>query len=425
MLFIYSSIQLGGIETFILRISRTRFLMGKKTKILLIANKKKNDKLLINEIKKYAEIYFIEDFYKYKFYKYLPTHLIFIKNIKFKEMTFLFEDISQIHVANSICGLLYKKISDKLNVKLPLTIGIYHSKEFTWQFKKLPYFERINRALFEKLLSISGVIFFNDKLPKKYSKYYNIEFSKINLFPLGVIENTLSLKRSEKNKKNNILKIVSVGRLVNFKTYNLYMIDIINSLKDKYNIEYYVYGDGPLHEEMFQKIKKYSLENRIFLKGSLSYDKLLDTLQEFDLFIGSGTAIIDASSLGVPSIIAIENNYEPTTYGYVSNILGFTYHEDGLYNKVPIEKVIKEFYNYNHGEIYHLKHQHIKWAEKFSMDKCVVNFENSIKQYDINQFLELKINNFQYFKYSISFFLFELLCRVKGKSSSDIIYGEN
>jgi hypothetical protein len=139
--------------------AKARFLIGKKTKVLLLDKKIKNDHYLISETEKYADIFFLEDFYKYNFNKYLPIHLLLIKNIKFQELYFLFKDISQIHVTNSICGLFYKKIADQLNLEIPLTIGIYHAKEFTWYIDKLPYFEKLNREFFRRILSSKGVIF--------------------------------------------------------------------------------------------------------------------------------------------------------------------------------------------------------------------------------------------------------------------------
>ena len=48
------------------------------------------------------------------------------------------------------------------------------------------------------------------------------------------------------------------------------------------------------------------------------------------VFVGSGTSIIESSALGIPSIIGIESNNDGETYGFFSNLRGYSYNEDNL-----------------------------------------------------------------------------------------------
>ena len=63
MVIIYSALNLGGIETFFLRLAKSRFLKGKKTKIILYIPKDLvvYDEYLYVELGKYAEIYHFND----------------------------------------------------------------------------------------------------------------------------------------------------------------------------------------------------------------------------------------------------------------------------------------------------------------------------------------------------------------------------
>ena len=47
-------------------------------------------------------------------------------------------------------------------------------------------------------------------------------------------------------------------------------------------------------------------------------------------FVGSGTALLEAAAMGIPAIIGIESDEEGLTYGLLSQLKGYSYHEKGL-----------------------------------------------------------------------------------------------
>lgn len=425
MLFIYGSLKLGGVETFYIRMAKARFRMGKKTKFLLTSNKKENEKELIDEAKKYADIYFLDDFLKFNIFTIATIHTLLIKPIRIDDLSIVFNGIEQVHVSNSIYGLLYMKINKRLKVNIPLTVGVYHAKEFTWKNKgKLPYYELCNRALFSDLLKSNLVYFFNDKLPNIYSNYY--DFGKFmtcsNVFPLGVLD-THTCQGNHIKFISHPVRIVSVGRLVSFKSYNLWMIEVINMLNSDANIEYHIYGTGPLEDEMRAKIQQYGLADKVFLKGSLSYLDFKNVISQYDIFVGSGTSIIEASGLGVPSIIGIESIKEPISYGFLCDIDGFSYNEDGLYEKFHVKDLILNFLKSSHFERKVCSEKHISWAQKFTMEACALNFERASSNVTSLTLPCSTYSNFWFrFKYSISLFSFSLICKLKKTSLSKLVY---
>ncbi len=421
MLFIYHALSLGGIETFYVRMAKARHQMGKKTKILLTDREEASDPYLLREMRKYCEVYFLNDFLKYRIYGKIIVQFLLLFPINTRKISIIFQGVQQVHVSSSIYGLFYLNIIKYLKIQIPLTIGVYHSKEFIWKSpSNLPFYELINRQLFSDLLRLKSVYFFNDKLPDIYTEYFDFEIDEKNVFPLGVIDS----KKIEIKKSciKDVLRIVSVGRLVNFKTYNLWMIDVIKSLENKINVEFYIYGSGPLEQEMIEKIERNNLKNKIFLKGSLPYSELKNTISKYDIFIGSGTVIVEASSLGIPSIVGIESEVKPVSYGFVSNISGYSYNEDNLYEKYDVEKIILDYLYLDSEKKYDVKNKHVEWAQKFSMENCVSNFEGA--NFKFNNSISLKYTGIIFkLKYTFSFIVFSLIYKLRRKKLSDSVYG--
>lgn len=113
-------------------------------------------------------------------------------------------------------------------------------------------------------------------------------------------------------------KIVSIGRLADIKTYNFYMIHVIKSLAEKnLSVHWDVYGDGPQRGAIQSAINAAGMENLIHLKGALPYSDMEKVLTEAYVFVGMGTALIEAGAGGVPCIPVIANIHIPVTYGYL------------------------------------------------------------------------------------------------------------
>ena len=135
--------------------------------------------------------------------------------------------------------------------------------------------------------------------------------------------------------------LVSIGRISFMKEYNLYMIDIVRSLREKgYDVTWSVYGEGTYEPEVRRRIKDQHLEGVIQLHGLLPYEKFWQALEDAYVFVGMGTAILEASFFGVPNVFARPYDREGWTYGPVYRLpLGYTVPLDG---SQPSLKVIDE-----------------------------------------------------------------------------------
>lgn len=111
-------------------------------------------------------------------------------------------------------------------------------------------------------------------------------------------------------------KFVSVGRLSVMKEYNLYMIDIVDELRKRgHDVTWVVYGTGRYEAEMRQRIAQKGLEKVIQLKGQIPYEEFWQAISDAYAFVGMGTAILEASFVGVPNVVATPFDREGVTNG--------------------------------------------------------------------------------------------------------------
>lgn len=376
MLFIYGALSVGGIETFFVRMAKQRHKNNLKTKIILLSEKKDSNSELLTEMLRYAEVYFVSDvFYELGF---ISKKLHLLAPIKNDVIYDLLYDVDHVHVTHGAHALLALRFLEYTDKKIYITVGFYHSKEFSWgDPSNLPYYERKNREFIFKALPKRNIYLFSESLITLYKNLLGVDLTGAKTFRIGVIERVQTKSYSTKSDFEN-LKICSVGRLVDFKTYNLWMLDVVKKFViDGFPIEYHIYGTGPLSTLINERIANLQLEKYVMLKGGLDYSQFENTVSRYDLFVGSGTSIIQASSLGVCSIIAIESNQEPTSYGFFHENCHFDYNfEHPKINKFPVIELIKEYIHMGNEEKKFLSIQHINAVEPFFMDSCSVNFDD-------------------------------------------------
>ncbi|MEZ8109567.1 glycosyltransferase [Vibrio splendidus] len=372
MLIIYGALSLGGVETFFLRIAKQRYLSGKKTKILLYHPENNNSDLL-NEVKKYAEVFNLSDVsdtpFLSKFFKLTSKY----NKLKVEK---LIDGVEQIHVFKGEDALIAYSFTSMLRVNIPISVGFYHYVYYLWGGKRVPYFERINRKFVLEFLPKQLLLLFSKDSQELYSKYTGYDYSQSNSFSIGVLDKEYSVEiLTTKEKK---IKICCVGRLVRFKTYNLSIISTVKMLIDKgYDVVLDIYGEGPLRVAMEDEIKRYNLFDSVKLKGALDYSLFDDVVSKYDIFVGTGTAIVQASALSIPSITALDNLIEARSYGFFSKVYDRQYGR----NDLPIETVdfstlIESYANSTLEEINILRLEHYNCVSRFYISSSVNSLES-------------------------------------------------
>ena len=136
-----------------------------------------------------------------------------------------------------------------------------------------------------------AMVYFSEKIQKKSRVIHNPVYLDTEDYPI--------------NPKRN-KRIVSVGRLNEQKNYKL-LIEAFSRIQDElpgWTLE--IYGEGILREQLTDLIISYSLENKVFLKGT--YRDILDKIYGAGMFImtsyyeGMPNALMEAMCLGIPVI---------------------------------------------------------------------------------------------------------------------------
>jgi glycosyltransferase involved in cell wall biosynthesis len=156
---------------------------------------------------------------------------------------------------------------------------------------------------FDRIFTVSGEVkeHFLENYPeckKKTFVFHNmLDEEKIKSF---------SLKKGGFKDDFTGVRILTVGRLVYQKGYDL-AIETMKLLKDTgYEVRWYVLGEGDLRGDLEEQIKELGLENDFILLGAKKnpypYYRQADLYAHFTRFEGKSIAIQEAQILGKPII---------------------------------------------------------------------------------------------------------------------------
>ncbi len=324
-LFIYSSLPIGGIETFFCRIAKVLSKNNHTVKFLFYGST--FDSNLLKELNKYSEIYYYRDFIHFSlfFEKRTPLIKLLAPKKSRKINSELLDGITHIH-APDFNSILFANRIIKTNSDISITTGIYHINEFYFKGNEHWYFNKINTFILNHIPP-ENVFMYNEIVQKKYNELYGNRFKNNELNTIGVdIEAFESVHIAQQN-----LRIVSIGRLTPWKKYNNAIIDVIKDYKEKgINLKYDSYGDGNELNHLRDKVAKNNLTGLIHFYPSIPYTDFQKVISNSLMFIGAGTALIEASACGLPSLIGVENEDEPVSYGFLHDTSSYTYQEKEL-----------------------------------------------------------------------------------------------
>lgn len=208
-------------------------------------------------------------------------------------------------------------------------------------------------------------------LSKNYFTYSNdlSKFkNKIILIPVG-----LKLKKNiKRNYKEKIIKILNVGRLINYKN-QIMLINIANKIDDNIKIE--IIGDGPLFKKLNNLIKNQKVKNKIHILKNINNQKLRYHFSSCDIFCFTsntraesfGISVLEALSYHKPLLI-----YNNTGSGMMdmikNNYNGFVFNdENDLINKInhiSKNKYILKKFSYNSKKLFQKNYHYKKISSK-------------------------------------------------------------
>jgi glycosyltransferase involved in cell wall biosynthesis len=372
-LFLLGSFTMGGIQSNFVRLLPYLIERKQSVKVLVITDKVEP-----------SFMPFLEgvDFLYYK--DYLPLRggvnsSAILHSLAFfsRRLKDVLSDVQCIHAVDSETLILGLQLSRQL--KVSLSVGCYHPREFTWDAKGF-YFRKAQKEIYKVLPSMNR-IFFNEEVFNETRAYYQCRNFGGEVIPLGIRG---GVSASTSGVGSN--RIVSIGRLVGFKSYNQHVINTIDFINEKYgrDFEYHIYGDGPNANYLYNLAQ--GVRSKVVFHGSVPYSEFNRVLEDAFLFVGCGSALLEAAAAGVPCMYGVDSVKEPLTYGYFHDVPGTNLGEadpklkmltyDDFFSNLLTKDMINIYCQVSEREKqkavgFSLKEISTKWIDSFSQSKLV------------------------------------------------------
>lgn len=290
---IYHRLDMGGIETLIIRTANE--LNARGIKITVFSRPGKLIAMLDKKI----------TFHPFDRYKDIYEHASIISA---DTVLIAFDPLSYM-VMRRLQAMAFAKTKSKSTGHT----GIFHPRSLFWSGDPFPI-RFLNSVVF-KLTTSSEFFFMSEAVRKSTEIGLGIkEPLKNSIIPLPISGN---IKHSWQKFDKNKLSIVSVGRFVPFKAYNKAVPKLVRELLERgVDISWDIWGDGEEIESIQSLIVENKVQKNVFLRGLLPYSDLQRTMLNYDLFIGMGTSALEAANLGMPTLCAVDN-ISDSCYGYL------------------------------------------------------------------------------------------------------------
>ncbi len=140
------------------------------------------------------------------------------------------------------------------------------------------------------------------------------EYFKNRLIHLGCEERKITVHHSgidcpkipftpQKSFSHNSFRIISIGRLVEKKGFKYSILAIAQLWKTHKNINYHIYGNGPLKESLETLIRQLNLEKAVRLFSERERDEIAKILEDYDILLAPSMTASDGDQEGIPNVL--------------------------------------------------------------------------------------------------------------------------
>ncbi len=170
--------------------------------------------------------------------------------------------------------------------------------------KELRKNKRILMKFAYKFLNFTPVAI-SDYVKKTIIDEYKLPSEKIECIYNGI---DTKIFKPKKVYKANVNTFINVARISDVKNHNLLLDAFSLAIKENNKLKLKIVGNGPLLEDIKQKIKKLNLDKYIVLLGNLDKNLVQKELVSSDIFIltskyeGLPLSVLEAMSCGLPII---------------------------------------------------------------------------------------------------------------------------
>lgn len=301
ILFVISELTYGGIETLALRMANWLDADGHDVRIL-----SKGPGELDAHLEQGVALKYLSD---------LESRSAIISKASYERMAdFCTVDVIQsFSVESNAISQQIIRYANRANGALPRYLaGVYHPKSYIFNNALIEFSAVIS---FLKTLQPENILFMSEEVKKNHEMHFKINYSNSPVIPLPVTMET-GRKREVSRRAH---KVVSIGRIDYFKTYNFYLPPIIEAISHNFpDIEYHIYGYGPAEQQLHELLDRANLK-RTFFHGKLDYFDMPSVLEDAYCFVGMGTAAIEAAAASIPTIVAIAEDND-LSHGFLQDL---------------------------------------------------------------------------------------------------------
>jgi hypothetical protein len=354
-LFVYEHLKQGGIETLIVRMSN--WLVANNHEVILFLEESGS---LIELLDPRIKLIIKDKQFKYIFNDHKILEILGNPSI---DCIYTFGPKSCL-----IGGIIYSTF--KNSQRINFFSGIYHPQEFSIE-GSLGLKGVIHSNYFKKYLKLGTHVFMSQEVKKGIENTIKFNFDNSIIWPLAI-----NIPQQTFKLKSNNFKIVSIGRLVEFKSYNLYMFEVVKELTNRgLNVTWEVYGDGPLMEKMSNLASQKEFESSIKICGEIDYNKIPEVIKDASVFVGMGTTLIEVGSYAVPCIPAIAYSKTPNTYGYLYELPYYAIGERlETEPTIPILDLIMKLYYFDLAQYEENRNKTKEYVSAYGIDSLMSKF---------------------------------------------------
>lgn len=259
----------------------------------------------------------------------ISLRILFLKNAIYKKYINNNYDVEVAFLEGPITTILSSKNKKVKKIAwIHNDISLVFGNSIKAKFKKI-----FNRKIYNKY---NKLIFVSNHNLQKFNEFYNLNIKKEVIHNYLNKKNVLTLSQSfTPNLFNkNTINFVTVSRLVEQKAIDR-LINVHKKLiSNGYIHNFYVIGDGPLKESLFNKINDLKLSNTFFLLGQKEnpYPYILnsDYFCLFSYYEGLPMVLLEAKALN--KFILITDTASKEALEDYNNKKIFENTENGIYN---------------------------------------------------------------------------------------------
>ncbi|OAB75745.1 glycosyltransferase [Cochleicola gelatinilyticus] len=239
-------------------------------------------------------------------------------------------DVIHCHFAQP--GLFISRLRDAGFLKKERLVTTFHGYDIDPSM--IAKYQEEYKVLFKNM----GVCTYNSEYSKKIIEQIHPDTTKLRFLPVGLDIDKFTSKKEKLD--SNTLRVVFCGRLVPFKGPDIAIRIVHELIKNNIEIQLTIIGEGPLRLQLEEYIAVFNLSEYITLKGAVSQETIIETLEHSDVFLlpgihdpatgraeNQGLVIQEAQAMEVPVLVS---NAGGMKYGLLNNETGFVVQENDV-----------------------------------------------------------------------------------------------